>query len=138
MRSLQKQLIVVASMVAVCMLLSCGSGTTSDEMAGAAADSDDPYGCGGPYSVAELDAAWAHFLEVGERGSAKAEDGDWGPFVERWGNLFTEDVTYLDHQFGFMHGREEVKAWMAGLMVIEPFDTEMVFEIEWVLMDYGA
>ena len=24
-----------------------------------------------------------HFLEVGERGSAKAEDGDWGPFVER-------------------------------------------------------
>ena len=35
-----------------------------------------------------------------------------------------------------MHGREEVKAWMAGLMVIEPFDTQMVFEIEWVLMDY--
>ncbi len=35
-----------------------------------------------------------------------------------------------------MHGRDEVKAWMAGLMKIEPFDTQMVFEIEWVVFDY--
>ncbi len=90
----------------------------------------------GPYSKAELDQAWAHFQEVGQRGSKEAEGGDWGPFVERWGNLFTEDVTFIDHTFGVMHGRDEVKAWMARLMKIEPFDTQMVFEIEWVVFDY--
>ncbi len=96
----------------------------------------NPHEAGGPYSKAELDQAWAHFQEVGQRGSKEALGGDWGPFVERWGNLFTEDVTFIDHTFGVMHGREKVKAWMAGLMKIEPFDTQMIFEIEWVVFDY--
>ena len=91
---------------------------------------------GGPYSRAELEAAWAHYQAVGQRGSKEAEGGDWSPFVERWGSLFTEDVTFFDHAFGVMHGRDEVKAWMAGLMKIEPFDTQMIFEIDWVVFDY--
>ncbi len=35
-----------------------------------------------------------------------------------------------------MHGRKAVKEWMAGLMKIEPFDTEMIFEMDWVVFDY--
>ena len=132
----QPRRIILAFVVAASMLVACGADTTSHEIGGAAPDGGDPYGCGGPYSKAELDEAWAHFLEVGQRGSDEAVDGNWAPFVERWGNLFTEDVTYVDHQFGVMHGREEVKAWMAGLMEIKPYDTEMVFAMDWVVIDY--
>ena len=109
---------------------------TSAGMSGAAADDDDPYGCGGPYSKAELDEAWANYGRVGQRGSQAAEGGDWASFVDNWGNNFTEDVTYFDHAVGLMHGREEVKAWMAGFMKVEPFDTEMIFVMDWVILDY--
>lgn len=47
--------------------------------------------------------------------------------VDGRGNLFTEDVTHFDHRFGVMHGRDAVKALVAGLMGIKPHDTERVF-----------
>ena len=65
MRSLRRQLILAAGGAAASMLLACGGGDTADRA--------DPYGCGGPYSKAELDEAWAHFQEVGKRGSKEAE-----------------------------------------------------------------
>ena len=145
MRGLQQQFVIVVCMVATSMLLACAGSTTSDEMGGDAAatggdprvaDADDPYNCGGPYSEAELDEAWAHFQTASGRGSVEADAGDWSTFVEHWGNLFTDDVTYHDHIVGIMHGREEVKAWMSEWMALPPFDTEMVFDMEWVLMDY--
>ena len=136
MRGLQKASMTVAFMAAASMLLACTGGTTSDDMGGNAAGAGDPYNCGGPYSKAELDEAWAHFGQASGRGSNEAEAGDWDTFVEHWGNLFTEDVTYHDHIVGIMHGREEVKAWMSEWMALPPFDTEMVFEMEWVIMDY--
>ncbi len=145
MRGLHKQFRIVACMVATSMLFACAGGTTSVDMGGDGAetggdlrvtDTDDPYNCGGPYSEAELDEAWAHFRTASGRGSVEAEAGDWSTFVEHWGNLFTEDVTYHDHIVGIMHGREAVKTWMAGWMRLPPFDTEMVFDMEWVLMDY--
>ncbi len=132
----QRQSMILASVIAASTLLGCGGGSTSHDTGGAAADAGDPYNCGGPYSETELDEAWAHFQTASGRGSEEAEAGDWGTFVKNWGNLFTEDVTYHDHIVGIMHGREAVKAWMAEWMALPPFDTEMVFEMEWVIMDY--
>ena len=129
-------LFIVASVAVGSVLLAWGGVTTSDETPAEVADADDPYNCGGPYSKEELDAAWAHVGTASGPGSAEAEEGDWDVFVEHWGNLYTEDVTYHDHQVGIMHGREEIKAWMSEWMGIPPFDKEMVFEMEWVLMDY--
>ncbi len=123
-------------MAVASVLLACGGSTTSDETRAEVADADDPYNCGGPYSKQELDEAWAHFGRESGRGSVEAEAGNWDVFVEHWANLYTEDVTYFDHQVGIMHGREEIKAWMSEWMGIPHFDKEMVFEMEWVLMDY--
>ncbi len=137
MRDLQQRFTIMALTVATSMLLACAGSTSSNDMGGDTADAgDDVYNCGGPYSKAELDEAWAHFGTASGRGSDEAEAGDWSTFVENWGNLFTEDVTYHDHIVGVMHGRDEVKAWMAEWMGLPPFDKEMVFEMEWVLMDY--
>ena len=86
MRGLQQQFVIVVFMVATSMLLACAGSTTSDEMGGDAdatgddprvADADDPYNCGGPYSEAELDEAWAHFQTASGRGSVEADAGDW-------------------------------------------------------------
>ena len=84
MRGLQQQIVIVVCMVATSMLLACAGSTTSDEMGGDAAategdprvaDADDPYNCGGPYSEAELDEAWAHFQTASGRGGAKKRAG---------------------------------------------------------------
>ena len=92
MCDLQQRFTIMALMVATSMLLACAGSTSSNDMGGDTADAgDDVYNCGGPYSKAELDEAWAHFGTASGRGSDEAEAGDWSTFVENWGNLFTED-----------------------------------------------
>ena len=113
-----------------------GPDSATDGEIGWPTSDGDPYACGGPYSKAELDKAWAHYGETGRLGSADAEGGDWTSFVERWGNNFTENVTYFDHVVGLMQGRDAVKKWMNGFMRVAPFDTEMIFVMDWVVFDY--
>ena len=40
-------------------------------------------------------------------------DEDWAA----WPDRLTEDVVYVEHVYGEMHGREEVRSWIVGLMV---------------------
>lgn len=47
--------------------------------------------------------------------------------MDRRGKLFVEDVRYFEHPFCVMQSRDAVKAWVAGLMGIKPYDTERVF-----------
>ena len=65
------QLVRFACLTLALTVLACSGGTSSDGVGGDSSDDVDEFGCGGPYGRAELDAAWAHFLEVGQRGSAK-------------------------------------------------------------------
>lgn len=70
----------------------------------------------------ELMAALDHYTKVVEVCSST---GDWAPFAD----LFTEDVHYVEHAYGEMHGREAVRdapravgEWLqaGGVMQAEP------------------
>jgi ketosteroid isomerase-like protein len=54
----------------------------------------------------------------------RANGNDWNGWVD----LFTEDVLYVDHQFGVLHSREEIRKWMVPLMEQQP---EMRFIPSW-------
>lgn len=79
----------------------------------------------GKYSRAELEQALVHYSAVVDRCS---ETQDWAPFAD----LFTEDVEYIEHAYGTMHGREEVRRWIVN--VLKPFP-QMRFPHEWVAYD---
>ncbi len=78
-----------------------------------------------PYSRAELQAALDHYTAVVEQCSASR---DWAPFAD----LFTDDVHYVEHAYGEMHGREVVREWIVNVM--EPFP-QMRFPSDWVAFD---
>ena len=46
----------------------------------------------------------------------RANVNDW----DLWTDIFTEDVYYVDHAYGFFQGREEVRKWMVPLMQTMP------------------
>lgn len=73
----------------------------------------------------ELMAALDHYTKVVEVCSST---GDWAPFAD----LFTEDVHYIEHAYGEMHGREAVREWIIGVM--KPFP-HMRFPHTWVAID---
>lgn len=80
------------------------------------------------FDRAELDAAFEHYKAV----SAKAgSTGDWVP----WGELFTDDVTYVEHFYGEMHGRRAVVDWISKTMATPPNDCMRDFPVQWHVVD---
>lgn len=79
----------------------------------------------GRFSRAELERALERYTEAAEGFSAS---GDWSGFADQ----FTEDVVYIEHAYGVMHGREEVRRWIVEVM--KPFP-HMRFPHEWVAFD---
>ncbi len=62
---------------------------------------------------------------------ACASTADYDAFAD----LFTEDCTYVEHVFGEMHGREEVRSWIVPLMKLYPNDQMVRYTHDWVLFD---
>ena len=54
----------------------------------------------------EVEAAFAHYFELGPVRE------DW----EAWVELMVDDVFYLDHWWGPLSGKDEVKVWIAASM----------------------
>ncbi len=79
----------------------------------------------GRFSRQELEDAFEHYAEIADRCS---ETGEWGPFAD----LFTEDCTYIEHAYGVMQGREQVRSWIVDVM--RPFP-HMRFPHDWVAYD---
>ena len=79
----------------------------------------------GPYPLAELRAAFAHYLRVKERCCATR---DWAPFAE----LFARDAYYVEHAYGEFYGRDEIRAYIEATMA--PFPG-MTFVEDWVVFD---
>jgi hypothetical protein len=80
------------------------------------------------HSAAELeDAFGAHFDEV-ER---ITREGDWAAYAEE----FTEDAVYVEHAFGEMRGREEIRAWALRTMTAFPGRVMTSFPVAWKLLD---
>ena len=83
-----------------------------------------------PFTRAELESALAHYSSVVQECS---RSGDWAPFAD----LFTEDVHYVEHAYGELHGREAVREWIQTVMA--PFP-HMRFPQGWAAYDeqHGA
>jgi uncharacterized protein (TIGR02246 family) len=76
----------------------------------------------------EVREAYENFKVVSDRCASTA---DYNAFAE----LFTEDCTYIEHAFGDMHGREEVRAWIVPLMKDYPINQMERYTHDWVLFD---
>ena len=82
----------------------------------------------GTWSKQEIEDAFAHYQAV----AAKAgETGDWN----EWAELFTPDATYVEHLYGDMHGREEIREWITKTMTTPPGSDMPSFPVEWYIVD---
>jgi hypothetical protein len=70
----------------------------------------------------EIEAAFRHYWGCG----AIAEDWD------AWVECFTDDVTYVEHILGTMHGRDAVRAWIKPIMAQYG---EIYSAYEWHMVD---
>jgi ketosteroid isomerase-like protein len=74
-------------------------------------------------SRAEVEAAFRRYLELG------AEKRDWNA----WADLFTEDATYYEVQYGELRGREAIREWITKTMAGVP---DMFFPApKWFMID---
>lgn len=69
----------------------------------------------GKFAEQEIEEAFWDYVR-------RANANDW----DRWVDIFTEDVLYIDHAWGVRRGREEVRKWMVPLMSQQP---EMKFPV---------
>src|SRR5207302_6984279 len=76
----------------------------------------------GGHSREEVEEAFRHYWQVWAVGE------DW----EAWADLFTEDAVYVEHFFGVMHGREEIRPWITDIMATVP---ELYTVYEWHVVD---
>lgn len=60
-----------------------------------------------PFAREEVEAAFRRYWTIG------ALNEDW----ERWPDIFTEDVLYVERIYGTMRGRDAVRAWIRKLMI---------------------
>jgi hypothetical protein len=79
----------------------------------------------GKYPHAELMQAYEHYSRTVDGCSTS---GDWSPYAD----LFTPDVTYIEHAYGTFYGREEVRRWIVAVMA--PFP-HMRFRHSWTAVD---
>jgi hypothetical protein len=82
----------------------------------------------GPFTAAELEAAVAvHFAEV----DRITREGDWAAYAEE----FTVDAVYLEHAFGELRGRDEIRAWAVRTMSAFPGRVMTGFPVAWQVVD---
>jgi ketosteroid isomerase-like protein len=80
------------------------------------------------YTRNELSAAFAAFEETLARA---AESHDWDPWLEH----YTEDIEYIEHAMGTMHGREAIRAWIWETMTAFPGNVMTSFPTTWSVID---
>ena len=80
------------------------------------------------FTLEEVREAYEHFKAVSDECAATA---DYNAFAD----MFTEDCTYVEHVFGEMHGREEVRSWIVPLMKTYPNNQMARYTHDWVLFD---
>ncbi len=56
---------------------------------------------------------------------------DWS----RYGDLFTEDATYVEHLYGKMAGRKRIGEWIASTMDVFPGSEMPFYPVTWYSID---
>ena len=82
----------------------------------------------GNWSRAEIEDAFARYQEAA---AAAGATGDWNG----WADLFTDDATYIEHHYGTLHGREEIRRWIDQTMSSPPGSDMPSFPVEWYVVD---
>ena len=82
----------------------------------------------GRWSRAELEEAFAHYLDTASRA---VSSGDWNG----WADLFTDDAEYVEHLFGVMQGREAIRTWITETMASYPGNAVVEFPAGWSILD---
>jgi hypothetical protein len=62
---------------------------------------------------------------------ARGRTGDWSA----WADQFTDDATYVEHHYGTMHGREEIRRWIVETMSTFPGNVMPDFWMGWSIID---
>ena len=82
----------------------------------------------GRWSRKEIEEAFEHYQRVAlEAGKT----GDWNA----WADLFTEDCTYVEHQFGTFGGREAIRRFWNKVMKRYPNCEVKYYPVEWYIID---
>ncbi|MCV7225789.1 nuclear transport factor 2 family protein [Mycolicibacterium komossense] len=76
----------------------------------------------------ELAAAFQTFEQTVDR-AAKTQDWD------AWVAHYTDDITYVEHAAGTMHGRDEVREWIYRTMTVFPGSYMTAFPSLWTVID---
>jgi hypothetical protein len=80
------------------------------------------------FSRDELAAAFQTFEQTVARA---AETKDW----DAWVAHYTDDVEYVEHAMGTMHGRDEVRTWIRKTMTTFPGSHMVAFPALWSVID---
>jgi SnoaL-like domain len=80
------------------------------------------------FSRDELAAAFETFEQTVARA---AETQDW----DAWVAHYTDDITYVEHAAGTMHGRAEVREWIYRTMTVFPGSYMTAFPSLWTVID---
>jgi SnoaL-like protein len=82
----------------------------------------------GRWSREELQRAHDHYVEVAQQAG---RSGDWRP----WADMFTDDVTYVEHHYGTFEGREALYDWITETMHTWPNSEMKEFPHDWCVCD---
>lgn len=83
---------------------------------------------GSTFSRDELVEAFAQFEQTVDNA---ARTRDWDPWVDQ----YTDDITYVEHAAGTMHGREQVRVWIWKTMETFPGSYMTSFPSLWTVID---
>ncbi|GBE68080.1 hypothetical protein MFM001_45420 [Mycobacterium sp. MFM001] len=82
----------------------------------------------GRWSRSEIERAFNDYsqavVEIGQT-------WNWSHYAD----LFTEDAVYLEHVYGEMHGREQIREWIASTMNTFPGSEMPFYPAEWYIID---
>lgn len=82
----------------------------------------------GRWSRQELEDAIQNYRETARKAGVT---GDWA----QWANLFTEDATYYEHQYGRLCGRDAISQWIQAVMKPYPASEMIYFPWTWYVVD---
>ncbi len=80
------------------------------------------------WSREELEEAWS---STRSRWSRSGKTWDWSSYADH----FTEDAKYVEHAFGNMEGRENIREWIVSTMNTFPGSEMPFYPVEWYSID---
>ncbi|BBZ12210.1 nuclear transport factor 2 family protein [Mycobacterium branderi] len=71
------------------------------------------------------------FKDYSQTVVAIGQNWDWAHYAD----LFTEDAVYLEHVYGKMQGREQIRTWISSTMNTFPGSEMPFYPTEWHIID---